>query len=294
MAKQFTNLSKTYSQHINDFNILVNKVGDLSALNTSVDSDLVGAINAALSEGGVDSAAITSLLDSGQYLSFSNLTANSDSDIVITSGAQTIGGNKTFTGTAEFTSTPIISSNGDFVALQMRTLNRADSSEIFKISHDLQGTHFKWTDSAGGNPQTAISIFNQYGDASGDSAIVSKIEFWIDNTRAASIDSDNVLRASTIMTRARADTRYILDSATVGAANIIDGSIGTDELADSSITEAKLAHQSISTSQLGENAVTESKIANDAVTRAKLASEVQLIIYDSAGVAVKTLYGAGA
>jgi hypothetical protein len=34
-------------------------------------------------------------------------------------------------------------------------------------------------------------------------------------------------------------------------------------------------------------------VANDAITRAKLASEVELIIYNSAGSAIKTLYGAG-
>ena len=45
---------------------------------------------------------------------------------------------------------------------------------------------------------------------------------------------------------------------------------------------------------IANDAITTAKIVDDAVTRAKLASEVSLIIYDSAGTAVKTLYAAGA
>jgi len=44
---------------------------------------------------------------------------------------------------------------------------------------------------------------------------------------------------------------------------------------------------------LAGSAVVEGKIANDAVSRAKLKDEVELIIYNSGGSAVKTLYGAG-
>ena len=50
------------------------------------------------------------------------------------------------------------------------------------------------------------------------------------------------------------------------------------------ITSAKIADGTIATVD----------VADDAITRAKLASEVSLIIYDSAGTAVKTLYAAGA
>jgi len=49
----------------------------------------------------------------------------------------------------------------------------------------------------------------------------------------------------------------------------------------------------IQTAMIADNAVTNAKIVNDAVSRAKLKDEVQLIIKNSAGTAVKTLYGAG-
>lgn len=59
MAKSFTSLSDTYSQHIGNHNNLVNQVGDLDGL-VGGDSDLVSAINAA---GSVDSAEVNILID---------------------------------------------------------------------------------------------------------------------------------------------------------------------------------------------------------------------------------------
>ena len=49
----------------------------------------------------------------------------------------------------------------------------------------------------------------------------------------------------------------------------------------------------IGATQLATDAVTEIKVANDAISRAKLKDEVQLVIYNSSGTPVKTLYGAG-
>ena len=46
-------------------------------------------------------------------------------------------------------------------------------------------------------------------------------------------------------------------------------------------------------SVVSDGAITTAKLADDAVTRAKLASEVSLIIYNSGGTALKTIYGAG-
>ena len=58
---------------------------------------------------------------------------------------------------------------------------------------------------------------------------------------------------------------------------------GATTIATGAVTNAKLA----------TNAVTQVKIADDAVGSAELASVVTLIIYNSAGTAIKTLYGAG-
>ena len=60
-------------------------------------------------------------------------------------------------------------------------------------------------------------------------------------------------------------------------------SAGTGNINDAAVTNAKLA----------DNAVTQSKIADDAVGSAELLNVVGLSILNSAGTALKTLYGAG-
>ena len=49
----------------------------------------------------------------------------------------------------------------------------------------------------------------------------------------------------------------------------------------------------INTSDLADSSVTEAKIANDAISSIQLKNLQSLVIYDSAGTALKTLYTAG-
>ena len=73
--------------------------------------------------------------------------------------------------------------------------------------------------------------------------------------------------------QAQVNTFVFLDSAQV--INVIGGTIpiGTSELEDSSVTEAKMA--------------------NDAISSVQLKNLQTLVIYDSAGATLKTLYTAG-
>ena len=73
------------------------------------------------------------------------------------------------------------------------------------------------------------------------------------------------------------------------AADIIDGT----KIADDVINSEHYAAGSIDAEHLASNSVTQAKLADDAVGSAELASVVTLIIYNSAGTAIKTLYGAG-
>ena len=84
--------------------------------------------------------------------------------------------------------------------------------------------------------------------------------------------------------------------------NVVDPTITLTGAVTGSATMTNLGSVTISTSSgagniitddIADLAVTTAKIANDAVSRAKLKDEVELIIYNSAGTAVKTLYGAG-
>lgn len=90
-----------------------------------------------------------------------------------------------------------------------------------------------------------------------------------------------------------------VDSAALGSLSISAGKIQTDAVTSAKIqadavTSAKIATGAVDSSAIGSLAVSTAKIATDAVTSAKLASLVTLIIYNSAGTALKTLYGAGA
>jgi len=77
--------------------------------------------------------------------------------------------------------------------------------------------------------------------------------------------------------------------ATTLANDVVTGA----KIADDAINSEHYAAGSIDAEHLASNSVTQAKIADDAVGSAELASVVTLIIYNSAGTAIKTLYGAG-
>lgn len=292
MAKNYASITNTISQVVGKYNDLVDKVGDLALLNTLADSSLVDAINSILDAGGVDSAAIVQLLDSGQYISIIDLgVADSGRDIVTRGGSQTITGTKTFSSVQTFTENPVIRKTSA-PQLSIRSTDRRDSSEVLGIVHASTGSTIRWQDSDGSPAFNIIVVSNR----SASSPQPGKIDFYSgNNTLVGTLDSASAATVSTtIMTRAKNDSRYIQNGAgTVLTTNLADGSVTTVKLDDSAVTVAKVANDAITTAKLASNAVTTAKILDDAVTRAKLANEVQLIIYDSAGNAIKTLYGAG-
>ena len=289
MAKSFASINKPISNFIGSHNELVNKVGNITNLATTEDSDLVGAVNSLLSQSGVDSSAIQSILDSGEYLSFPTLTANTDSDFVLTSTDQTIGGTKTFANRI-FPNGSITIANSN-PELELTHIDDAfDSAKSFVIKHDGGGTTFRWQDSA------ALVGTNVYSIAVDSNAgYVTNHNFYIgNNVKVATLDSWSVFSDLSLVTKQRGDSRYLLDSAgSVTSTHIGANQVGTSELISLNVTESILANTSVSTNKLQDSAVTTAKLDADAVTRAKLADEVALIIYDSDGVAVKTLYGAG-
>lgn len=89
---------------------------------------------------------------------------------------------------------------------------------------------------------------------------------------------------------------------TVAGQTITEVVVQTDMVANNAVTYAKMQDLTTGMRVLGgttngqtitEVQVQTDMVADDAITRAKLASEVSLIIYNSAGTALKTLYGAG-
>jgi len=230
MAKTFTQLTDTYADHVQNLNLLVNLVGNLSNLNPALeDSDLVAAINSSLLNSGTDSASVIEILDSAGYVAF-GIPNDSIGAFVLRLQDGVIVGQKTFTEN-------VVISKPTGAALEVEAVNRPDASQRFRISLDSAGVSYQMMDSASVSP---INMIVMRSTTTG----VDTFDFYTGaGDLAASIDSDGFQDTRTLMTRGRADDRYIKDSATVDQTNFVN---------------------------------------------------VQsLIIFDSSGSAVKTIYGAG-
>lgn len=76
--------------------------------------------------------------------------------------------------------------------------------------------------------------------------------------------------------------------------SVTSGGITATQLASNSVTAAKIAANAVGNSELATNAVAQINVADDAIGSGELKSVVTLLIKNSAGTTVKTLYGAGA
>jgi len=68
---------------------------------------------------------------------------------------------------------------------------------------------------------------------------------------------------------------------------------GATTISGNAVTTTKIANNAVTNAKINNLAVTNGKLAAGAVNAAKLTSAVTLVIYNSSGTAVKTLYGAG-
>jgi hypothetical protein len=139
-------------------------------------------------------------------------------------------------------------------------------------------------------------LSNTFGDmaqlASGDSDIVTAFNNTDSNVTAFGVRLDNLetpLDSARIVDIVNNDIFPITDSD-----NIADQLIKTDKLDNLAVNTSKLGELAVTTAKIEDLAVTAAKIDDDTITSGKLNSAVSLIIYDSTGSAIKTLYGAGA
>jgi len=88
----------------------------------------------------------------------------------------------------------------------------------------------------------------------------------------------------------------------ISANNINSNAVTTAKINNDAVTYAKIQNVVTANRVLGSTSaggivsevqVQTNMVADDAITRAKLANEVSLVVYNSGGSAVKTLYGAG-
>lgn len=190
MAKVIVNLSDTMDGFVNKTNLISTYVGDLTTLNTTEDSDLVGAINEvfALIDSDTDFRSKISVTDTGGD---GSLSYSSSTGVI------------TYTGPSASEVRAHISA-GDGIDITSGVISATDASTTLKGISSFSSTNFSVA-----------------------SGVVS------------------------------------IKALGVAESNLVDGSVSTDKLAD------------------------------DAISRAKLKDEVGLVIYNSSGTALKTLYGAG-
>ena len=256
MSVTTVNLSDQMAAFVQKVNTISTNMGDVDALTTRRDSDVVSAIN------GLDS-------DIFSGLSLSSLSTT----------------NKTFIGAineifddVDSNSTAIATLSGDQVATARGAVSASgdlsydQSTGVFSI--DVEQVY------------TKANFDSDLGDASSliDSDARNAISV-TDVSGDGSLSYDNSTGVLTYTGPSASEVRAHF-SAGEGI-NISSGSISGEDATTNNKGIASFSSTNFSTSN---GAVS---IKNDGIARANLKDEVALVIYNSAGTAVKTLYGAG-
>ena len=147
--------------------------------------------------------------------------------------------------------------------------------------------------SINGRIDTIVTGFNDLVDIIGDKAALNTTEdsdiVGAINSLYALIDSDLDFRSKISVTDAGGDGSLSYNSAT-GVITYIGPSASEVRAHISAGTAITLSSGEISVTA---GSIDTTQLTDDAVSRAKLKDEVGLVIYNSSGTALKTLYGAG-
>lgn len=308
MAKPTLSLSNTIAAFQSNFNVLSNNVGDPAQLTTTVDSDIVGAINevnaVAVAVDSDLSAISTTTVPEGTNLYYTQ--SRFDTAFSAKSTTNLTEGTNLYHTTARARAAISVTDAGGDGSLSYNsgtgviTYTGPSASEV--RAHFSAGSGVSIVDGvitatgATEAARSALSVTDNGGDGSlsydsstgiflytGPSA--SEVRAHFSGTSPVTITSGAIsVNDATTTTKGIASFATANFAVTSGAVTVKASGITATELASSAVTEAKI----------GTGAVTNTKLGAGAVTSAKLSSAVTLIIYNSAGTAVKTLYGAGA
>jgi hypothetical protein len=322
MPKQIVNISDTVKTFQEKVNIISRDVGWRGNLTTTVDSDLVGAINELETEINTLQGQVIQLdSDTGALqlgdLSLLHTTAkdtlvnaineldnriDSDADFRNKVSATDAGGDGSFaynqsTGVFTYTGPSAAETQAHFSA----GTNTTYSAGSFSVSTDTIRGKISVSDT-GGDGSLAYSSSTGVLTYTGPSAADTRAHFSGGNEitiTSGSIAHDDITRTDTTSTTSATygGTFDFVSSITSNARGHITA-VDTETVTLPAIYSHPNHSGDVTSSgdgatTIANNAVTQDKMADDAVGSAELKSVVSLVIYNSSGTAVKTLYGAG-
>jgi hypothetical protein len=322
MPKQIVNISDTVKTFQEKVNIISRDVGWRGNLTTTVDSDLVGAINELETEINTLQGQVIQLdSDTGALqlgdLSLLHTTAkdtlvnaineldnriDSDADFRNKVSATDAGGDGSFaynqsTGVFTYTGPSAAETQAHFSA----GTNTTYSAGSFSVSTDTIRGKISVSDT-GGDGSLAYSSSTGVLTYTGPSAADTRAHFSGGNEitiTSGSIAHDDITRTNSTSTASPGygGTFDFVSSITSNARGHITA-VDTETVTLPAIYSHPNHSGDVTSSgdgatTIANNAVTQDKMADDAVGSAELKSVVSLVIYNSSGTAVKTLYGAG-
>jgi hypothetical protein len=315
MPKQIVNISDTVKTFQEKVNIISRDVGWRGNLTTTVDSDLVGAINELETEINTLQGQVIQLdSDTGALqlgdLSLLHTTAkdtlvnaineldnriDSDADFRNKVSATDAGGDGSFaynqsTGVFTYTGPSAAETQAHFSA----GTNTTYSAGSFSVSTDTIRGKISVSDAGGDgslsyNSTSGVLTYTGARFSGGNEITIT----------SGSIAHDDITRTNSTSTASPGygGTFDFVSSITSNARGHITA-VDTETVTLPAIYSHPNHSGDVTSSgdgatTIANNAVTQDKMADDAVGSAELKSVVSLVIYNSSGTAVKTLYGAG-
>jgi len=322
MPKQIVNISDTVKTFQEKVNIISRDVGWRGNLTTTEDSDIVGAINELEVEINTLQAQVIQLdSDTGALqigdLSLLHTTAkdnlvnaineldnriDSDADFRNKVSATDAGGDGSFaydssTGVFTYTGPSAAETQAHFSA----GTNTTYSAGSFSVSNDTIRGKISVTDAGGDgsltyNSTSGVLTYTGSSDADIRARFSGGNEITI---TGGSIAHDDITRTNSTSTASPGygETFDFISSITSNSRGHITAvdvkTVTLPAIYSHPNHSGDVTSLGDGITTIANNAITQDKMADDAVGADELKSVVSLIIYNSAGTAVKTLYGAG-